>query len=156
MSNKKKIWIGSAFFIVLLFLLFLRLPVILIAGGSSAYYLKENEFTLGWIHSIEKEEWFERYKREKQKIILVETYFKTFGAGTPYEAEETTTENGFIHMEMDIAHEELNITVSENVNLTIYAENREIPLHHDFDDHERVVIKTRSLSIWEYIRGEFL
>lgn len=156
MSNKKRIWIGSAFLIVLLFLLLLRLPVIELAGDNNSYYLKHNEFTLGWIHSIEKEEWFENYKREKQEIVLLETYFKTFGAGTPYEVEGTTTENGFIHMDMDVAYEELNVTASEYVDLTIYMENREISLHHYFNDHERVLISVRTVPIWEYIRGEFL
>ncbi len=153
MKNKKRIWIGSAFLIVLFFLLLFRLPVIEIKGSDNTYYLKHNAFTLGWIHSIEKEEWFESYQREKQEIVLVETYFKTFGAGTPYEVEKTTTKNGFIRMEMDMTYDELNVTVSKYVDLSIYVDKRKIPLHHYFNNHENIRIKARSVFIWEYMGG---
>jgi hypothetical protein len=154
--KKKQIWIGSAFLIVLLFSHFYRIPVVEIAGDHSSFFIKDDQFVLGWIHSIEKEEWFESYQREGQKIILTETHFKTFGAGTPYQAKETTTKNGFIAMEMHIDYEELNITTSEHVQTTLFFSDREVPLHHYFDQYESVIVRTLHLPVWEYIRGDSL
>jgi len=156
MSNKKKrIWIGSSLLILLLFPLFYRIPVIEVAGEHTSFFIKEEAFVLGWIHSIEKEEWFERYQREDGKIILSDTFFKTFGAGTPFQAKKTMTENGFIHMELDMDYEGLNVTISEFVQTTLFIGNREIPLYHHFDQYENVMITTRKLPVWEYIRGDY-
>lgn len=157
MSNKKKrIWIGSTFLIVLSFLLFYRIPVIEVAGDNTSFFINDDEFVLGWIHSIEKEEWFERYQRQDRKILLTETHFKTYGAGTPYQAKETSTENGFINMEVHIDYEELNLTISKYVQTTLFFSGREVPLYRYFDQYENVIMKTRNLPIWEYIRGDFL
>lgn len=157
MSNKRnRIWIGSAFLIVLLFLLFYRVPVMEVAGVKEAFLIKEEQFVLGWIHSIEKEEWFESYQRVDEKIVLTETHFKTFGAGTPYQAKVTATEDGFINMELHIDYQELNLTISENVQTTLFFSDREVPLYHYFEQYESVRIKPRNLSIWDYIRGDFL
>ncbi|TSB47475.1 DUF1850 domain-containing protein [Alkalicoccobacillus porphyridii] len=155
-SKKKKIWIGSAFLIALPLLLFYRLPVIEISGEESSYFIREDEFELGWIHSIEKEEWVEHYERQQDILVLTETHFKTFGAGTPYQGEETTTEDGFIRMALNIEHEELNVTISEHVQTTLFILDREVPLYHCFEQYESVTIKARNLALWEYKRGEFL
>ena len=111
---------------------------------------------LGWIHSIEKEEWFERYQRENEKIVLTDTHFKTFGAGTPYQGLETTTENGFINIKLYMDYEELNLTISKHVQTTLFFSDREVPLYKYFDQYETVMIKTRDLPIWEFLRGDFL
>lgn len=156
MSNKKiLVSIGSAFLIVLLFLI-QPIPVIEVAGGEVKYFIKEDEFVLGWIHSIEKEEWYETYKRNGETIDLIDTYFKTFGAGTPYEVKETTTENGYIHMDLNMTYNYLNLTISENVKTTLFIDERKIPLYNYFDQYETVLIQTRNISIWNYIWGDFL
>ncbi len=142
-------------FILLPVLLFYRFPVIEVAGENTSFFIKEDQFVLGWIHSIEKEEWLESYQREDQKIILTDTFFKTYGAGTPFQANKTMTENGFIHMELDIEYEELNVTISEFVQTTLFINGREIPLYQHFDQYENVIITTRKLPVWEYIRGDY-
>lgn len=125
------------------------------SGRGYFFFIKEEAFVLGWIHSIEKEEWFERYQRKDEKIILSDTFFKTFGAGTPFQAKKTMTENGFIQMELDIDYEDLNVTISEFVQTTLFIGDREIPLYHHFDQYENVMITTRKLPVWEYIRGDY-
>lgn len=149
-------WIGSACLVVLLFLLFYRIPVIELVGEDTAFFIEDDEFVLGWIHSIEKEEWFERYSRDNGKLVLTETYFKTFGAGTPYQAEKTVNEDGFVKMETTIDYEKLNITVSENVETTLFINGKEVPLYKYFNQYENVLIKVSNLSIWGYIRGDFV
>ncbi len=120
------------------------------------FFIRDDQFELGWIHSIEKEEWFETYERENEKIVLTETKFKTFGAGTPYEGLETTTEDGFIKIKLNIEYEELNLTISENVQTTLFFSDRDVPLYDYFDQYESVLIEARNISIWEIIRGDFL
>ncbi|WP_054703450.1 DUF1850 domain-containing protein [Bacillus sp. JCM 19041] len=155
-SKRKRIWIGSAFLIALPLLLFYRLPVIEIAGENSSFFIRDDQFVVGWIHSIEKEEWFERYQREHEKIVLTETQFKTFGAGTPYQGLETKTEDGFINMELNIDYEELHLTISRHVQTTLFFSDREVHLYEYFDQYDAVMIKTRNLPIWEFTRGDFL
>lgn len=155
-SKQKKIWIGSAFLIALPLLLFYRLPVIEIKGENASFFIRDDQFVLGWIHSIEKEEWFETYQRENEKIVLTETEFKTFGAGTPYQGLETTTENGFIKIELLIDYEELYLTISEHVQTTLFFSDRKVPLYEYFDQYESVLIKPKTLPIWEIKRGDFL
>ncbi|WP_161603257.1 DUF1850 domain-containing protein [Halalkalibacterium ligniniphilum] len=155
-SKRTIIWIGSAFLIALPLLFFYRLPIIEIKGENSSYFIKEDQFVLGWIHSIEKEEWFEHYQRDHKKIILTETRFKTFGAGTPYQGLETTTKDGFITIELQIDYEELNLTISKHVQTTLFFGDRQLPLYEYFEQYESVIIKTNDIPIWEFIRGDFL
>lgn len=156
MSSKKKIVsIGSACLIVLLFLIY-PLPVTELTGEKHNYFIKEDEFILSWIHSIEKEEWLETYTINGEKFILTETKFKTFGAGTPYTGKNTSQENGFVKIELNYEYESLNITISENVKTTLFIESRKIPLYEIFAQYETVIIKRRNIPFWKYIRGDFL
>lgn len=155
-SKGKKGWKGSAIFIVLLFLLFFRIPVIEIAGENQTLYIKEKEFKIGWIHSVEKEEWFEIYERRKNELVLTDTYFKTFGAGTPYFEKTVVTENGFVRMKIDQHFPSLTITVSENVKTSVFIEDRQIPLYEYFADYETVTIRIDYLPIWRYMGVTFI
>lgn len=155
-KNKKRALKGSALFIVLLFFLFVRIPVTEVDAGGEIYYVWENEFTIGWIHSVEKEEWFEVYERKDDFFLLTETYFKTFGAGTPYNEKSTKTEDGFVFMEIGYEYPELNMTVSENVQTSMYMNNKTIPLFEYTDDYEVIRFRICNISLVEILRGEFL
>lgn len=68
--------------------------------------LKDNTFTVRWIHSVELTPWEEIFKVSNGKIYLEETRFQSFGAGVPDAiGKSTKTENGYvifseIHKEM--------------------------------------------------------
>ncbi len=141
---------------MLLFSLFFKIPVIKLDFGHAIYYLEKDEFELRWIHSVEKEEWVEKYIRDSDELILTETYFKTFGAGVPSDGEIMGLHDGYIHMKIDQRFRELNLTVSENVKTTIISDNAELPLYEIISDYESVIISIEYLHIWEYIGGEFL
>src|SRR5699024_11353970 len=68
-------------------LLKIHIPVIEIIVDEKTYFVRDTSFTLSWIHSVEKEPWYEIYKRKNSHLILTETYFKTFGAGVPSNKE---------------------------------------------------------------------
>tara|TARA_A100001391_G_scaffold197792_2_gene178446 strand:- start:8545 stop:9060 length:516 start_codon:yes stop_codon:yes gene_type:complete len=57
-------------------------------------------FVLRWTHSVEREDWEERFRIEPDGgLMLVATRFKTFGAGVPDQAgTETHLQNGWVVM----------------------------------------------------------
>lgn len=141
---------------VLLFFLLFRLPVIHFDFGEEQYFLTEDEFTLKWIHSVEKEEWIELYERDGGELILTETYFKTFGAGVPSDGEIISSEDGFVHMRINRHFPEMNLTVSENAQTTIETNDKIIPLYELTDDYEFVAISVQRIHLWQYIGGKKL
>lgn len=92
---------------VLLVVGFLFLPVraLTISNGNEiayAFFLRNDSFSVHWIHSVEKEEWVEYFTVQDQKIILDSTKFKTFGAGVPSWSEEPTVlKDGWVYMDFD-------------------------------------------------------
>ncbi len=147
-------WKWSAGILVLLFFLFFKIPVIQFDFEDEKLYVKEDEFRLKWIHSVEKEEWIELYERSKDKLILTETYFKTFGAGVPSDADVVRTEDGYVMMKIDRNFQEMNLTVSENAQTTVEAGRKEIPLYELTEDYESVRISVQYVHFWEYMGGK--
>jgi hypothetical protein len=154
MSSKK--WKWGACFIVLLFFLFIRLPVIVFDFGAEKYYVKESSFALEWIHSVEKGEWIEFYERDGDDLLLTKTVFKTFGAGVPSDGEIIPSDDGFIHMRINQRLPEMNLTVSENAATTIQTEEKKILLYELAEDYEMVSISVQFVHLWEYIGGKDL
>lgn len=141
---------------VLLFFLLFKLPVVYLDFGDEAYFLTEDEFTLKWIHSVEKEEWLEMYERDGEELLLTETVFKTFGAGVPSDGEIIPSEDGFVHMRIDQHLPEMNLTVSENVQTTILTKEKTIPLYELTGDYEFVAISIKRIHLWQYVGGKKL
>lgn len=156
MNNKYLI--GSTILIVpLIFsLFFFRIPVIEIQADQNTYFIRDNSFILSWVHSVEKEPWYEVYERQKDKLVLTETYFKTFGAGVPSNLEIIDKKDGFVHMEVDRQVDELNIIVSENVQTTLTVEDEDIKLYKIVEPYSEVSIFIKKLHLWNLFEGEFL
>ena len=142
--------------IVLLFFLFWRIPVVQFNFGEELYYLKETDFALQWIHSVEKEEWLEFYERDGDSLLLTETKFKTYGAGVPSDGEIISSKDGYVHMKIDRLFNEMNLTVSRNAQTTIITADQEIPLYEYTEDYELVAITIEYLHLWNYARGNKL
>src|SRR5690554_6660625 len=114
MMSSRRFIIGIIILIVFLFSITLKVPTIQVSYMDGSFYLKEDIFEIGWIHSVEKEPWFETFIRKGDALYLVETKFKTFGAGTPSIGELIPSEDGFVHMKLDEKFKVINLTVSEN------------------------------------------
>lgn len=155
MKNKRVMVMGGTLFTVLLIALFIKVPVVEVSYNHSSFFLKDHSFEIGWIHSVEKEPWFEKYALKKDNLYLVETRFKTFGAGTPSSGEVIPSSDGFVHMKLDYKMDEINLVVSKNVKTTLYTESSSIPLYKMAPDHETFVIKSKELPIWQILRGEY-
>lgn len=153
MKNKGLILIGSTLLAVLLVAIFIKKPVIQFAYDGGVFYLNE-EFEIGWIHSVEKEPWFEKYELQDGSLVLTETRFKTFGAGTPSTGEVIPSNDGFVHLKVNRKMDAVHLTVSEKVQTTLYTKNKIIPLNKLTADHETVVITIEKLPIWQILRGD--
>lgn len=156
MKSKNKWIVGGAITIVLLFFLFSKVTVVEVKIDGKSYYIHDSEFELKWIHSVEKEEWVEVYEINKSKLSLVETYFKTFGAGVPAQGEIIPSSDGYIHMKMDISYKELNIAVSENVKTTLSTDQKEIRLYELTENYNNIVLTVKDLFRWKVWEGDIL
>lgn len=139
---------------LLLSLFLLRIPTIQVDFAGGRFYVTSTSFEIGWIHSVEKEPWFETYERNGRTLTLTTTKFKTFGAGVPSSDEVIEADDGFIHMTIQERLEEINLAVSRNVRTTLYTKNNEIPLYELVDDYDSVVIHVENVAIWNLLRGE--
>ena len=154
MTSSKRFVLGIVVLIAILLSLAIKIPTIQVSYMDGSFYLKEDTFEIGWTHSVEKEPWFETFIRKGDALYLVETKFKTFGAGTPFNGEVISSDDGFVHMKLDEKVIELNLTVSENVKTTLYTKTSEVKLYERIDDYEAVVIAVKKVPLWRLLRGE--
>lgn len=140
---------------MLLIALFIKIPAIAVAYDGGVFYLRDKEFKIGWIHSVEKEPWFEKYELEDGQLILTETWFKTFGAGVPSSGEVIPSSDGFIHMKINRPMDAIRLTVSKKVRTTLYTKDSSIPLHTFAANHATVVIESKKIPLWQILRGEY-
>ncbi|WP_237739273.1 DUF1850 domain-containing protein [Taylorella equigenitalis] len=100
--------------------------------GNSCY-LRDDEFSISWIHSVEKEEWIENYKAVSGNLNLKSTFFKTFGAGTPSDGEVINAPQGYVGYKINRNYPVLNWVVSQNMQGKIIVDgdvwniNKEVP-----------------------------
>jgi hypothetical protein len=153
--NNKRFIIGSTVSLVLLLLLYYRVPTIEVSYNNSKFYLKDDTFEIGWIHSVEKEPWFEEYQLQNNDIYLTKTRLKSFGAGTPSVGKFIPSNDGFVHMRIDRKIEEIHLVISDLVETTLYLDDSIIPLYKLVNDYETVTIKISKLPLWELVRGDF-
>lgn len=153
MSNKR-FWLIVLILVALSPIAWMKKEVVLVEHSQGHFYLQDS-FTLGWIHSVEKEPWFEVYIPQKGKLLLKETYFKTFGAGTPSEGTYIETDDGYVHYLINQPVDEVNMMVSDNIKVTIITDQQEIKLYELVENYSNVSIKMKKVFLWEYLRGEY-
>ncbi|WP_225228749.1 DUF1850 domain-containing protein [Bacillus sp. PS06] len=140
--------------IVLLILLFVNVSKLKVSYNDRYFYLDNDTFEIGWIHSVEKEPWYETYEMRNDSLFLNETRFKTFGAGTPSDGTIIPSNDGFVHMLINQKMEDIHLFVSNNVKTTLYTEKSTIPLYELVDDYETVTIEVKKIPLWELLRGD--
>lgn len=124
------------------------------AAGQDLYLAAER-FEIHWIHSIEKEEWYEVYEIEDDELILTTSHFKTFGAGVPNESKgkPEITSDGFLKYTINEPYQDLYLNVSENVETKIVQNNDEILLYKMYEPYTAVEIKVIYISEFEQLLG---
>lgn len=151
--NNKMYWLIGLLLVCLSLLLLVRKEVVLVAYEQGQLFIP-HDFTLGWIHSVEKEPWYEVYSVMNGQLTLKETYFKTFGAGTPSEGQFIETADGYIHFEMNKPVSEINMIVSDNVQVTLHTNTQTIALYELAEDYTNFSFTVQKVSLWHYLRGE--
>lgn len=137
-------------------LFFINIEIFSFKINDDIFYVKEKNIEISWIHSVEKEEWKEDYTIKDGRILLTETYFKTFGAGVPSNAGEVKIEDGFVNMQINQYKEEINLVVSSNVKTKLNLKNKVVNLYKLTEDYELIEIKAEKINLWQYLRGDFL
>lgn len=157
MNNKIKWMVSGGMLTVLLFIFMLPRPVLILsAEGYADYYLEAETFELHWIHSIEKEEWYEIYEVEDDSLLLTKTYFKTFGAGVPHESETPPelTEDGYVGFTVNDTYPDIYMNVSENVKTKIIQNGEVHRLYKIFETNTAVEIRVEDRSLYTRLTGD--
>ncbi|MFC3899935.1 DUF1850 domain-containing protein [Aliicoccus persicus] len=97
-----------------------------------------------WVHSIEKEEWFEVYEVVDDSLLLSTSHFKTFGAGVPATSDkETYIEDGYVVYVIENQYEDMHLNVSKNVDTKVIQGDDEYLLYDWFDSYVSVKISIK-------------
>lgn len=152
MKSKSFIFGGIAV-VMLLLSLSIRVSAIRVTTEDWKDDIPVDRFEIGWIHSVEKEPWFESYEARNGKLHLTGTRFKTFGAGVPSDGEIIPSDDGFIHMALDQEIGELTISTSANVRTTLYTDRGERPLYDPGGERWTVRITHQQVPLWRLIGG---
>lgn len=138
-ANKTLFVVFLGVLITLLTVFLIPITMVQIKQDSFTCYFKENSFELSWIHSIEKEEWAERYIINKDAFNLIESRFKTFGAGVPNDGNIIKNEDGFIAFKTDMEFKSINWIISNNVKSTLKFQNKTFEVYKYFKDYSELV-----------------
>ncbi|EMR07744.1 hypothetical protein C772_00072 [Bhargavaea cecembensis DSE10] len=152
MKSKSFIFGGIAV-VMLLLSLSIRVSAIRVTTDGWQEDIPADRFEVGWIHSVEKEPWFETYEVRDGKLYLTETRFKTFGAGVPSDGEIIPSDDGFVHMALEQEIGELTISTSANVRTTLYTEKGDRPLYDPGGERWTVRITHHQVPLWRLIGG---
>ncbi|MFD0954539.1 DUF1850 domain-containing protein [Virgibacillus natechei] len=98
---------------------------------SEEVYFQEHveagdEVEITWTHSVEHTPWMERLRVDEDgHLIMIETRFQSYGAGTPENTNGTlTVENGFIVItDLNEKHEAYNWFHSHDADFTVTIDN---------------------------------
>lgn len=129
--------------------------IVIDAEEERDLYLSDESFEIHWIHSIEKEEWFEVYEVEEEDFILTESHFKTFGAGVPSDSNEPAeiTKDGFVKYTLNDRYPDIYLNVSDKVETKIVQNNEEILLYELYEPYTAVEIKVENITLLKQLLG---
>lgn len=158
-SNTLSLFIITIMILALLFFLY-PIKTLQATDFQTGNYLKSwrvrnrDTFGIEYIHSVEKSPVLENYIIDGKDIILLDTYFQSFGAGlpatTPYSFEKT--ERGFRVYDINEEMEDLVYRVgSAERNHRLIFKNKEYKLL-DFSEHKMGV----KLSVKNMIRLSYI
>lgn len=156
MNSKFKWMIVGSMLVVLLFIFLLpQKKIVIDSEAGESLYLPPESFEIHWIHSIEKEEWFEVYNIEDEGFILTESHFKTFGAGVPSASDEPAeiTEDGFVKYTINDLYQDIYMNVSDKVETKIVQNDEEILLYELYEPYTAVEITIENIPLLTQILG---
>ena len=78
---------------IVLYVLNTKHDMIEVTFNEQSCLLEGTTFELQWEHSVEKQWWVEVYEVKDNALLLTDTYFETFGAGSPSTSAEVLSFN---------------------------------------------------------------
>lgn len=146
---------GSMLVVLLFIFLVPQKKIVIDSESGEDLYLPPETFEIHWIHSIEKEEWFEVYDIENESFILTESHFKTFGAGVPSDSDKPVemTADGFVKYTINDEYRNIYLNVSDNVETKIVQQDKEILLYELYEPYTAVEIKVEYISLLKELTG---
>jgi hypothetical protein len=96
---------------------------------------------LSWVHSVEKTPWLETLEvTDDGRLKLIETKFKSFGAGVPHESEgKVETRDGYVVMsELDQLFEQYSWYHSQDADFRLKINDRILVDPEDIPHHQAV------------------
>ncbi len=165
--NKGLWWVSgaaaiAALVLFILWAIFSRQSVIEIRVGGVAdsdslvCYFVEPNFQLRWIHSVEKQWWEEQYLREEEGLLLINTYFQAFGAGTPStENVAPIKKQGYVGYQINQRFPHLNWVVSRLTQGEIDYAGQRILIHQLVPDYSEVTIMPKAYSPTDRFNKDF-
>lgn len=149
--------------IVFLFISFIPIKVLLATDFKTNRYIKSwiieegGSFTIEYIHSVELTPVSEIYIIKDDKIVLTESYFKSYGAGlpstTPYKFE--VTDKGFRIYDIDQVMENIVYrTGTERANHRLIFKGKEYVFLDFTKPRSGVKFNVKNISVLRYIVKE--
>lgn len=147
------------FFMVVALMVMAGMSMLLAAGkmsvtevsvaGQQCYFTDKN-FTLRWMHSVEKQWWEENYQRRDADFLLTTTYFQAFGAGTPStEKVAPVSKPGYVGYQIDEPIPVLHWIVSRLTKGEILYGEHKLRIHEWAEDYSEVTITPRNYGVIE-------
>ncbi|MCR4442014.1 MAG: DUF1850 domain-containing protein [Peptococcaceae bacterium] len=139
------------------------LPVLTLTDAKSgAIYLTvpvkdQQRFTLGWRHSVELQPWEEDFQINQQTLhfTLVETRFRSYGAGVPALIPGTCTyelSNGFIVFKnLNQDYEKLSFIHSDYARYWLTAGKNTYTLADHMPDSAQVFLRLQKIPLCLYL-----
>ena len=119
-------------------------------------YFVEPNFQLRWMHSVEKQWWEEQYQRESDGLLLTNTYFEAFGAGTPStETLATIQKPGYLGYQINERLPNLDWVVSRLTKGEINYGHHQILIHQWVPDYSAVAITPKAYSLIDRLKKDF-
>ena len=113
-----------------------------------------DEFTMGWMHSVELEPWEEIFRiDEKGEIVLDRTRFKAFGAGVPSSTDnKATIKDGYVvYSGINKKIPEITYGISNFAKHTFYFKNNEYKLYEMVKNDSPIKIYTTQIHVLPYL-----
>ncbi len=110
---------------------------------------------LVWRHSVEKTPWAETYQRQGQRLRLLSTEFKSFGAGTPSSGTLLPAPPGYVAYAINLDMPELNWVVSRRVRSTVWLGDQAWPLFEWVPDYTEARFTPTHTPFWRTLTKDF-
>lgn len=155
----------SLFLIISLYISFFPIKVLLATDFKTGTYIKSwkasngGSFTIEYTHSVQLTQVTESYVIKENKIILMESYFQSYGAGlpatTPYKFE--ITEKGFRIYDINQVMEDLIYrTGAERANHKLIIKNKEYVFLDFTEPRSAVEFNVKRIGFLHYLVREVL